>query len=312
MAMPAVSVVLPVRNRARELPTLLSHLEQQSFPAADLEVVIVDDGSRDGTDETARRYAAGAPVRMHCLRQAYCARARALNLGIHESHGEWVLFLDEELLASPQWVEGHVRALQAMEGRGFTVGPVLPHPQLSEDALTRWFLSDVYPDVHASDVLSWVDCSASNLGVPRAALMKLHGFDEGFPHSMGTGRDLAYRLSGEGIQPRFVEEANAYIGFSCTFNEVYVHCYRLGYSLYRLAEHTDTQMIQAAFPVRPRLLRRLMDAVSCPYYRQFFGDSASHGGVRGSMLRRVFIQQVYRGFQDARRGRAPDEPVVLD
>lgn len=310
MATPTVSVVLPVHNRARELPTLLSHLEQQSFPAADLEVVVVDDGSTDGSHKTACRYAAGAPVRMHCVRQPFAGRAKALNLGLHEAHGNWALFIGDDLLASTNWVEGHVRALEGSDGPVYTIGNVLPHPQLPASTLTRWFLAAEYPGPPDPDTLSWMDCSASNFGVQRERLLAVNGFDEAFPYAVGSGHDAAFRLSRRGLQPRLVPESNAYIGFACSFAAACTHYYRFGYCLYRLAQQTDGAAVSNLFPLRPSFWRRMSDTVTCPYYRQLCRETSNPGTLLDPMRRRVFLQQLYRGYQDAQRGRPPVDPVA--
>src|SRR5262252_8094813 len=88
-----LSVVLPARNEALNLPSLLQELASvlRSLPLAAVEIVVVDDGSTDGTGELAR--AAGARVVRH---EESLGNGAAVKRGIRESRGEWILLLDAD------------------------------------------------------------------------------------------------------------------------------------------------------------------------------------------------------------------------
>ena len=88
---PRVSVVVPVRNGADfVVDAVASALGQE---AVDVEVVVVENGS---TDDTATRVASIGDPRVRLLRQEPAGVSRARNLGIRESRGDWVAFLDAD------------------------------------------------------------------------------------------------------------------------------------------------------------------------------------------------------------------------
>jgi glycosyltransferase involved in cell wall biosynthesis len=94
MTAPAVSVVIPVYNAAAYLPAAVESVLGQSFK--DTELIVVDDGSTDGTPEVLSQYG----PRVRYLRQDNRGVAEARNRGIAQSRGRYVAFLD----ADDTWV----------------------------------------------------------------------------------------------------------------------------------------------------------------------------------------------------------------
>ncbi len=92
-SMPAVSVIVPARNEAANLPRLLASIEPDA--PSSLEVLVVDDGSTDATAQVARAQGAtvlGAPP----LPPGWRGKAWACHHGASGAGGEWLLFLDAD------------------------------------------------------------------------------------------------------------------------------------------------------------------------------------------------------------------------
>lgn len=96
-----VSVVLPVYNGDRFIARALDSILSQDPPP--LEVIVVDDGSTDGTADTVRRYTQAAQVSL--LRQDNQGPAAARNRGIECASGDYLAFID----ADDQWPAGRLR-----------------------------------------------------------------------------------------------------------------------------------------------------------------------------------------------------------
>ncbi len=90
--MPTLSVVIATRNRREEIAALLSDLERLSFAPGD-EIVVVDNGSRDGTPEQVRNEHPG--VRL-ILRSENRGAPAARNAGAAASRGDLLIFLDDD------------------------------------------------------------------------------------------------------------------------------------------------------------------------------------------------------------------------
>ena len=91
---PTVTVVIPAHNRAGTIPVAIESVRRQSFE--DIEIIVVDDGSTDGTADIARSIALGEP-RLRVLSHPVNRGAQAArNTGIRAARGEWVAFLDSD------------------------------------------------------------------------------------------------------------------------------------------------------------------------------------------------------------------------
>ncbi len=101
----SVSIVLPTCDRADITRRCLLALAAQTFP--DLEIIVVDDGSRDETPAMLERFAAEHPdLRLTVLRNETNRGANASrNRGVQAATGDLVAFLDSDCIAAPDWVE---------------------------------------------------------------------------------------------------------------------------------------------------------------------------------------------------------------
>lgn len=101
----SISVVIPVYNCERYLGVAIRSALTQTEPPG--EILVVDDGSTDGSAAVARGF--GAPV--HCLSQPHAGLSAALNRGIERAHGTFLAFLDADDL----WTEAKLaRQLDAL------------------------------------------------------------------------------------------------------------------------------------------------------------------------------------------------------
>src|SRR5215217_6953375 len=114
-----VSVVIPCYNQARFLGEAIRSVLCQGY--SDLEIIVVDDGSEDGTEEVASGYAKEDP-RVRLIRQENRGLAAARNRGLAEAGGEYVVFLDSDDRLVSEALEVGVRELEAHPGCAFVSG----------------------------------------------------------------------------------------------------------------------------------------------------------------------------------------------
>jgi glycosyltransferase involved in cell wall biosynthesis len=113
-----VSAIVPVFNGERYLEECLRSAVDQSLPP--FEVIVVDDGSTDGSAEIAESF--GGPVR--CIRQANKGVAGARNQGLSAATGEFVGFIDHDDLWPQGKLESQVAALRARPDLGIVSGRI--------------------------------------------------------------------------------------------------------------------------------------------------------------------------------------------
>ncbi len=107
---PAVSVIVPVKDRRDLLGVLLDALADQTF--GDFEVLVVDDGSADGSGELARsRTIAGRPVTV--LDGGGRGAVAARRLAVAHARGRILAFTDSDCAPLPSWLEQGVAAIEA-------------------------------------------------------------------------------------------------------------------------------------------------------------------------------------------------------
>jgi len=183
-----LSVVIPVYNRATLLPLTLRSLLSQDRVAD--EILVVDDGSTDGTPEVADAF--GAPVRV--IRQANQGPGAARNRGLAEAQGEFIHFFDSDDLALPNL---HRLQLEALERSG---ADIAFSPWLKA-RLTRH--QGVHPSNHVFQALglprgSLVRALLTNWStVPITWLVRRRGIHDSsaFAENLRCGEDQLFLLS---------------------------------------------------------------------------------------------------------------------
>jgi glycosyltransferase involved in cell wall biosynthesis len=118
-----VSVIVPIYNAAKFLPAAIESVLAQTHPH--WELLLVDDGSTDGSVEIARRYAQRHPDRIRCLAHEggqNRGKSTTRNLGIQHAQGEYIAFLDADDLFLPDKLAHQLTLLAAWPEAGMVYG----------------------------------------------------------------------------------------------------------------------------------------------------------------------------------------------
>ncbi|MDP1821503.1 MAG: glycosyltransferase [Acidimicrobiales bacterium] len=167
-----ISVVVSTYRRPERLRRLVAALEAQTLSPERFEVLIVDNGSGDGTRELLHELAAATPVRLRVLEiDVNRGPAPARNLGWRSASAPYVAFTDDDCVPRPTWLAQLVATVGASPQLGVLQGATLrprgPHPQ----SLGTVFRETLVPSPYFE---------GCNLVFPRAVLDRTGGFDESF------------------------------------------------------------------------------------------------------------------------------------
>jgi glycosyltransferase involved in cell wall biosynthesis len=196
---PEVSVVIPTRDRAARLAAALDALRHQTIDSDRFEVVVVDDGSTDGTADLLASAARGAELRLRFLRCGEAGPAAARNAWWRAAAAPLVAFTDDDCEAEPDWLEATLRAAAARPG-AIVQGATRPIPR-ERELLDRPFSRTR----HIEGPSPWF--ATCNIAYPRDLLERLGGFDERFPEALGEDTDLGWRALESGARVEYSPDA---------------------------------------------------------------------------------------------------------
>jgi glycosyltransferase involved in cell wall biosynthesis len=191
------SVIIPTYNRLLILEKCLRAIEHQQFAAdrvAGYEVVVVDDGSTDGTVDWLRAHHTELPhVRLLCQNHQGAAAAR--NLGVDQAIGDTIIFIDSDLVVTDRFLQAHADAL--------TQG----QQQLGTDRLFTygWVINTNNFDHPTSEAYKITDFSAAyfatgNVAIARKWLNQAGPFDTRFQLYGWEDLELGVRLKQLGLK----------------------------------------------------------------------------------------------------------------
>ena len=213
-----LSIVIPTRDRgALLLRAVDALLDQTTDAGAQVEVIVVDDGSAEDIKAPLMAVAARREQadRLRYLFQPRKGPAAARNLGIREARGELVLFLGDDIVACPGLLREHVRA-HTLEypGQEFAVlGLADLAPQFCQTRFALWWRRWNFRYWLLLEGRRSPDYSffyTSNLSLKRGFLLQNGMFDEEFRYAAYEDSELGYRLARRGLELVFKPQANAY------------------------------------------------------------------------------------------------------
>jgi glycosyltransferase involved in cell wall biosynthesis len=203
MSAPAVSVVVATRNRSGWLGELLESLRAQTLSREQYEVVVVDDGSTDGTPDVLTAEAQRGEIDLRIERHPESrGPATARERGWRLARAPIVAFTDDDCVADPRWLEAGLAACRA-HPRAIVQGRTDPRP----DQVDSFGPFSFTVEIHRAGP-SYETC---NIFYPREVLEELDGFDlDAFPVIGGEDTDLAWRAIGRGVPAEYADEVQVY------------------------------------------------------------------------------------------------------
>ena len=193
------TIQLCTYNRAALLERVLDACFEQTVPSETYEVVLVNDGSPDNTPEVIARARSRAACRFEVIDQQNSGLAKGRNAGIARAQGERIIFIDDDVLPLPNFVEEHLRSHEA-------------HPKaiVRGGAINVESFDDLPPPVWSIKDYSANYFWTTNVSVPLATIRAIGGFNESFSEYGWEDIDVGLRLRFGGVKAVFNKHALVY------------------------------------------------------------------------------------------------------
>lgn len=202
------SVVIPTYNRKESLIETLKAFSKQTFK--DFEVVIIDDGSNDGTKEVVDN--GKFPFQIRYFFQKNQGPAAARNRGIREARSEIILFVDADIIPCPELLAEHWKSHQPGGENLAVLGYMEWDPRIKLTPF-RKYIADyhlAYPRIKDENNVEFGFFYTGNISVYRSFLEKGGFFDETFPYPAYEDTEFSYRLHQLGMRIVLNKKAFAY------------------------------------------------------------------------------------------------------
>ena len=260
-AKPSISVILPVHNGERYLAQALNSVVGQTRAVS--EIVIIDDGSTDGSMDVVRRVADTGLVRFVQLTMSGVGQSAARNEGARHASGDYLAFIDQDDV----WLAGHIEALALR----------------LDDEDTR---SMVYSDINTIDaeggmLMLRLNALAGN-SHPKSSILDIIKDDVmALPSATVVRRDAFTSVGGFDETLQGYEDDDLYLrGFRAGWNPGFVAEARVNYRIhgsgssmspsFRASRLKFTEKVAQTFPDNPRTRTYFVRDVLIPRMRRSF------------------------------------------
>ncbi|HSF44666.1 MAG TPA: glycosyltransferase, partial [Chitinophagaceae bacterium] len=273
-----VTIITPTHNRRRSLERLILSIAAQDYPLTLIEMVVVCDGCIDDTVSFLKEYK--APFSLQFTEQPGLGAANARNQGANLASGEQLIFLDDDIEASPGLVSSFVRACNREEDVvvGYLPMEIPKDPSFYQVLLTRWWEEKYHLMSMPGYRHNFEDLLSGNFSLRSDMFRKVGGFSTAF--KCREDYELGYRLVTAGAMIKFCREAWGYHRDEVT-NEIRSHKRK------RLEGYWDVQFAKLHPDIIPALrLAEMKDPgrekklkLFLTFYIPFFTDALAELGV---------------------------------
>ena len=191
---PLCSVIVPVYNGEKCIARCLAALARQTISPAQLEVIIVDDGSTDGTAACVMDWVDGHPGAATLVKQHNSGPASARNHGARLAQGCYLLFTDADCIPNADWAQTFVERFQQPDQPAAIMGSYISAQRAPAAQFAQLEFEERYALLRSHPTIDLV--ATYSAAYRRDIFLAAGGFDPAL--IMNEDVDLAYRLSDQG------------------------------------------------------------------------------------------------------------------
>jgi GT2 family glycosyltransferase len=260
---PDISVLIPTFNRRDVVLRVVAAIDRQTLAPEQMEVVVIDDGSKDGTTEAIRAAAPAMAVRVVCEYQPNAGASVARNRAIDMARGRILLIINDDTIATPGMLAAHLRLHEDEPAPEVAaLGRLAIPPELPDSIFVHLHHAGYLDDLPDRTDLGWRHFMTFNISAKASLLRESGGFDP----ALGWHEDdeLGLRLSHKGLRVLLAKDAVGY------------HYHPMDEAKYLRIAERDGEALGQLYKRSPELLPHLIE----------MGLHSAHAGTR-AMRHRV-------------------------
>lgn len=282
-----VSIIIPTYNRIALLKNCLQSFENINYPKKYFEVIVVDDGSIDGTEEfmiNNNKF----NFNLVSIRQKNNGPAAARNLGIAKAQGEFIAFTDDDCVVEKNWLDECIRSFDEDNIGG--VGGATKHKMTGAFCEFMDFYKVMDPPVVNGEVLYLITANAC---YRRDAILAVNGFEEKIRNPGGEDPDLSMKVKEKGYKLIFNPNCVVYHFHKNSLKSFYRTFFNYGRGAYFLRDRWGDKLVKT--PRNPIIdILQFNNLNTLPGYIKFAGFGHA---IQLWALRSIQIYASYRGFK---------------
>lgn len=254
-----ISVVIPTRNRGKLLEDTLQALCLQNTPQLLQEILVIDDGSTDSTQQIVESYQEILPIRYFF--QPHLGVSTARNLGAGLAVGPLILFLDDDVVPGTSLIEEHVQFHQRHSDEHYALlGYVTWHPRAKATPFMEWYgefgALFGYSKIRENQPISERFFYSCNISLKKRFFLANNGFNTNL--TVLEDHEFGYRLAKAGMKLIFKRSAIGFHNQTFTFEQA---CARLRRYSPGLINFKDTEAGMRMVQRRQSLLFRTAERI---------------------------------------------------
>lgn len=204
------SIIIPTKNRKETLKEVIHSIEKQQEPPP-FELIIIDDGSEDGTKDYLSSLNLEFPFYFESIPPSGPAKAR--NKGIEKAKGKVILFFGDDTILHQSCLFYHYIRQKENNFSCAIIGRIFWHKSIKVtnfmNYINEWGLQFGFKLIDDPLNVPFNFFYTSNVSIPKKFLME-EKFDETFPYAAWEDIELSYRLKKRGMQIRYSNDAIVY------------------------------------------------------------------------------------------------------
>ena len=195
-----ISIIIPAYNSEKTISKTIESLLKQNYSKKNYEIIIVDDGSIDNTQDTILKF-----KQVRLIKQNHKGPATARNLGARNAKGDILLFTDADCILDKNWIKEMVKPFTNPE----IIGVSGTYKTLNNDNFMARFIGYEIEERHERmKRQKFIDFIGTFSAAYRKKIfLKFGGFDTRFKTSSGEDPELSYRIDKAGLKMVFQPKA---------------------------------------------------------------------------------------------------------